>query len=375
MPNFSDFYSRDDLAAYVEQRQAWKAGHEDEAKTRRWLQALGVLEAALLALLSAKAAAGELQPVAFSRDRALPWVEQWNARVRGGTCQDTPAWRQFFVGGMGLDLMLQLDLWNYQHPDASLGQRYAQLVALANDGANVQSRERFATCARTGQVIHVFMRSGWRPELGTMDRDRGFVPLHEEAPALAVQHWEIPVPSGELLVADWFRIPDFTQAVGDQALPSLASVAGRWAHSDHFAREHGFMHVIVNDRNPDVFVRDGQIVFANMNEDDWEIAGVKAGCVCTDRHSITLIDREVLVAILARVAGDGEARRRVAAFLEGEGMDTVRLNWSPGATLHFYCIDDEGLQGRFRCPDVDDMGKAPLYAVASEKPLQWAALA
>ena len=394
MTDFRDFYSIDALADYVRARRAEDAARErirleagtagggregrspqaSNPATAVWIGQLEVFQSSVLAFLKARAADGELKPIPFCEGRRLAFADAWNRLVAQST--PGPHDEHRLVSGCGLRALWVANDADPDDPGPSMERAYESLVARLNDGSHIEPGSAYGDCAVTGNVYYLEMGSGWKPRYGTFDAKHDFVPLTSGPPAPAVAHVSIPVPSGQLLVADWFRIEGFTDAVdvGDQdGRKSLNTAAGCREATDRYAM-HGLMSVSVGNTSPSVFVRNGQFLVASAefdeeSGDDRVLAGENLGSITTDLWWVSAIDREVLTSLIAQSVSEEVARARVASFIEEWGCTTVSL--PPGSTLHVYHVDEEGLQGRFRCADVDDSGCDPLYLVASLNPLEW----
>lgn len=205
MPDFRNFYSIDDLAAYRALDDAYiekqsEETPEQEAKISAWIESLRTFGAALDRFVRAKAEAGELAEIPFVADRGLRWADRWNRLVTGTENQ----WdqREGLLNSGSLMVLTMACLPKKDHPELSLTEKHDNLVAQVNDGKHIEPSSAYGTCDRTGQTLYMQMASGWKPQYGTFDKQHNLVPLQTESPALAVQHNTIPVPSGELLFND-----------------------------------------------------------------------------------------------------------------------------------------------------------------------------
>ena len=252
---------------------------------------------------------------------------------------------------------------------------YAELVADINGGDGIEPRSAYGTCDRTGTTYFMQMQSGWKPHYGTFDDHHDLVPLTHGVEPLKVQHQVIPVPSGELLINDWFRIPAFTEAVKPAKYTSVNELGGCWATSAHYG-QLGFASVYVGDGMPSV-MRQGDALMIGAVDFDIDEADEPAGAlgrVCTDLHWATLIDREVLTAIVAKTEGREAAEKQVAALLQEYAHTTTTVRLPAGSELHIYHCEHEGLQKSFQCDGVDGKAFDALHLVASPTELAWTPL-
>lgn len=339
-----------------------KPGNKDANKL--WAIQFSVFEKAIVSYLRARASADALLPVAYSDRRHIRFADAWNRMVNR---EEPDRWDDgILTEGFGISL---------SGHDSKMGS-YDEFIRSIED-------QKFMSCTvgpcnATGQSMVVQMEN-WKPVLGSyrlIDGKHCFVPFSEEAPHPAVQHVEIPVPSGEILIADWFRIDVFTQAVKSSALPSINTLAGAQQTTQHYAKVHGFLSVCVGNTSPSVFETDGQLRIGSpgsrRGEDEPE--GKNLGSVCTDLWWVTAIDRKTLVDIMASTTGPEEAERQVAKYLKDSNGDVVQVQIPPGQALHAYFESEEGLQDRFGADGVNFKGLNTLYAVLSNKPLEWSAV-
>lgn len=252
---------------------------------------------------------------------------------------------------------------------------HAQLVSKFDagrfDSHTLQESFR-TTCDVTGAEIAMEFQDGWKPVLGEFVRGE-FRPLTAPAPQQAVDHQVILVPSGELLIADWFRIDAFTKGVKNSDHIDINSAFGLLRQTTAYAQQHGFMSVFVGNTLPRIVQRDGHFIVARVDEDDGRLAGEVKGRVCTDLWWSTGIDREVLVSIVAQSVPLDEARRLVDNEVDDRiaSGDVTVLRTPPGQ-LHLYYTPKPGDLAQFECKDVDTKAVEELYAVVSPSELQWA---
>lgn len=376
MTDFKDFYTIDQLSGYKDAHAAYMVNQsaktaEQDAKVSIWLKELEVFETSLDRFIRHKGKSGELAEIPFVADRRLRWADRWNRMVSGTETE----WdlKESLLQGAGLLVMSLTVSPRKDQPEKGLAQMYDELVGKINDGEHVEPNSVYGSCDLTAQTLYMQMASGWKPRYGRFGKDHEFLPLQDEAPKLAVQHNTIPVPSGEVLISDWFRVEGFREAMEHKGLPCVTTLAGRLATSAHLASQ-GVMSVWVGNSSPSVVVRDGQIVVASSAYDEdlvdnVALPGQHAGRVCTDLWCASAVDREVLTQIVARSAGREVAEQRVAEFLEEYADTVVTVQLPPNSTLHVYHLD-HGLEG-FECDVVDATGTDPLYLVASLSELEW----
>lgn len=227
------------------------------------------------------------------------------------------------------------------------------------------------------------------PEWGTKGQTR-FEDLGPWEAPKPMRHLEVSLPSGVLLMADWFRIPGFNEGVRDpeDEYRSINSDQGIDERTrDHFERL-GLMRIHTTNCVPNL-VRDGAAIRVGWIDEDhdslWTEDGARTdvelpetlGNICCDLWDATFADREILIDILvaggARLAanegkddrdravtGFATSREKAAALLDAyvaEERHVRRLDFEPGATLHVYMATGHGAQSfgeKFCSPDLSD---------------------
>lgn len=379
-PSFREHYG---LATYAAYRAHYAASPRKDDGTRdfqspayeawsaHYREHCDAAEAAIEAFLLKLSEHRSLAPVPDMFRRSHRLAHAWNALIRGE--QDPEQLKRIahslnyaiFVGGAV-----------HLHADTALEQAYDKIVAAADGGTfdwcYLDSQEQ---CDTTGERVH-FELQDWTPRLGTIDhqsRDRDLLPL-KPIPEPSVLHHVIQAPSGELLVADWFRHGEFTRAVKEIAGEGVGTDVGKLRLTSWYAQKHGFMSVFVGNTCPGICERGDHLVIARIDEDgemgEPPIAGNVVGHICTDLWWATAIDRQVLTDILARSMGTDEAKLAVVALLEDDHSTITTLRVPPG-TLHVYHTARETDMQRFRSPDVPESSIRRLWAVVSTRELNW----
>lgn len=410
--SFADFYSLEDLEQYKAVDEAWPKTDEGNLVTSgpvydAWrptrMATDDRLEEAFRDFLRTKIAAGELQPIPFAKGRNHSFADEWNRMVgaipdevdRG---HDTEFWRKLSLDRMAVRLAGTTGI-------ECVRRSYVDLIAQVNAG----TFEHFfldssGQCTRTGIRLQADI-VGWKARLGTVDRrprsqggTGAVIPLSEDAPGAAVHHLTIPVPSGQLLLADWFRIPEFTSVVEvkrDEFDINLA--IGRVAQTRHYAQDHGFASVFVGNSSPSIVSRDGTLAIGNaLDPDEGFDRGGSQGYICTDLWWATAIDRQVLEAIVARgliaASADAGAEALSQADAAAQAQDKVReylrkntltqldlraMGLPPGQNqqgepvLNLYFSDANDRLTQFRADYVHTQDFDPLSLVLSPRELVW----
>lgn len=177
--------------------------------------------------------------------------------------------------------------------------------------------------------------ANWVPE-GYYITDRNILPVPPLEKA-TVQETMVVLKTGNLLVNDWFRIPEFTAALGDEDFP-INSRKGREDQTRHYA-SFGVIHVGVGNSCAGVYQHGNQVVVGRHDEDESDIPEqlTAHGSVCTDLWAATLVEYETLVALVARTLPD-TAKAVVDAYLAEQSKGSygvMSLTLEPG-TYYLY---------------------------------------
>lgn len=154
--------------------------------------------------------------------------------------------------------------------------------------------------------------------------------------------------TGNLLVADWFRIPAFNAQMRDaDYVPD-----SRKQRDDEARRMLQAFGVIslTTLASPGLFQSDSQILGGFFNEDESEVpAGYRhIGNVSTDRWSTTFVEYETLVALVAKDNPDS-AKEIVDAYIEkhqGGVYGLHRITVEPGTYYLYHFGENEEFADR-----------------------------
>lgn len=368
--DFSEFYSKKQFNAYTKSREVKSTEGAGQEETDAWYAHVKIYEKSILSYLHARADAGDLPLIAFGERRGLPFVDSWNRLVN----KEKPGpWDESELiestsGTLFLASSLQAD--------------YEKLLELTSSGRFNKST---GECKVTGKHLTCQMND-WTPVLGRteyVDGKHVFQPVDAEAPMPSVKHAMIQAPSGELLTADWFRIPQFNSQVRpeDRPIVSVNTLSGQHHETNRCATRFCFAHVFVSNTSPSIYETDGKFLIGreiyDCEDNEKQAFGSPEGTivakVCTDMWWATIIDRAVLTELVSRnEVGMETAEKIVADYIadSSNGVSVIKVN--AGQVLHLYYESEEGLQNRFKADGVNDAGFECLNAVLSAKPLDWA---
>lgn len=173
---------------------------------------------------------------------------------------------------------------------------------------------------------------GWNLLVARRTRDcrTALQPIEDHRPA-AIHDLEIDVPSGEILVADWFHAPGFTDLVDEGNPWRGGSDEENQSDAERYRDNHGFVSVSTCTRSLTLFGR-GDTIGIGHHDEDGEHPKPK-GCrriatLLVDLRKISIVDREVLVEILGKIHPIDRARVMVDEI--ADRRRTVRLKVRPG---------------------------------------------
>jgi hypothetical protein len=142
---------------------------------------------------------------------------------------------------------------------------------------------------------------------------------------------EIDVPSGRLLIAEWFHAPGFTDLVDEGNPWRGGSDAENEADAERYVSKHGFVSVSTARRCLTVFRRSGAIGIGHHDEDGDHPAPaghLRAADFMVDLRKVTICDRDVLLGILRGIHPEGDVEAMVAGIEKDRGV--VSLKVKPG---------------------------------------------
>lgn len=366
-PTFSAFFSFADFEQFLTHER--RTDLSDAQSGAGYRELLGkLMEPALATFIGALADGGQLVPMHGTAGRSGTLMRAWNGLF------DTSEDRQRHLTMLAQRLasaFLFIKVY-----DAVESAKYASDRAAYEDLIDTVDRGNLAWwnsmieeyCFVSGDRFKLSLE-GWRFRLGQV-KGRNFVPM-EDISIPPVAECEIEFESGELLIADWFRLEAFTKAVQATEDPSIDinSIHGRVRRTEEYADKHQFISVSVGNSSPDVFVQDGALVVGHANEDLDEHTQLAArGSITTDLWWVTIIDRQRLIEILSVELGVDAAAAAVSDYLANHDVLTVQV--APGTHRVYFSGSPEIFSEHFQTPDLEmDDALQPMF-VLSPKALQ-----
>lgn len=384
----------------------------------------------IMAVLEELRSLGRLEKIPAGEERGLPEVKAWNRFVENGAAAfenwdlhalmrcplpnaiNQGAWSAVYetVKDMrmarGLDLIV--DGSATAGPKASFQITLEDLETLATAAAlgavsrgcgmttEIMIGRSELRCRKTDELLEWKEAALLAPIVGKWhypDRASGLASYFEPVVPMEIpkpiRQVEFTLPSGILMMADWFRIPGFTEGVGkdDYSKPSINSDLGIDERTrDHYERL-GLMRIHTGNCVPNL-IKDGEAIRVGYFDEDheafWTEDGDRsevampemAGRVCCDLWDVTFADRDILIDILMAGAaaieangGIGDREREVTGYptsreeagqmLDAYAEDSYvpRLEFEPGTVLQVTMATGHGsmdFHNKFRSADLSD---------------------
>ena len=288
--------------------------------------------------LIALADAGVIRPYNGAQNRRMNLLYSWNqmADTKGEEGRRLIEARhvanRLFPGFFHLRLSLLID--NLKRSGSTDSGEMHKAIASELDAGNIRwwtlSSQEYDFIS--GQDFAYELRD-WNIQIGIRPEIRGrkdLVPV-DDLPPPALQILEIMIPSGDLLIADWFRAEGFTDLVDEGQPWRGGSVLEDEADAERYVRDYGFISAR-SERRSLIIITDGKGISVGAYDEDGNhplpIGWHQVGNILIDLRKISAVDREVLSAILHRI--HSEERSREFSEQVATNSDTVRLKVTPG---------------------------------------------
>jgi hypothetical protein len=214
--------------------------------------------------------------------------------------------------------------------EESLKTAYTDLVKSVTKGDfdhwELSNHEQCQTC---GQSLQVEFKN-WNPTFLAHDAElRDFV-KPKSCVKDEIIELEVTFQTGELLVADWFRIQEFSDAVNynpDYTKVSINYSAGREASTRFALDNFNVINIHVGNNSPSILKKGDDLIFA-WDDEEKKHKYENIGRVCTDLWNVTMVERHQLVNIVAEKHGQEKAEEIVENYLNESDYEEV--NVTPG---------------------------------------------
>lgn len=374
---FDEAWTRDDSAALLGLLLAPEQHRDNEALRQaaraQARQALDRAATATYGHLLHLAQHGQLVPFAHQAGRDIETVNLWNTLAN--QVPFPPGQSALWAQNTFTRVFSQAFAGEFLPPSAPLRDvdRFDQALRhWARDGHFGELLFHEAYCKITGER-HAIRLDGWQPRLMSVDAAHEWHPVTQDGPGTRLAVLTVDFPTGEVLVADWFRLPGFNkldQQREDRGRPDIGCAEGRLATTQACA-DDGFVYVFGGGVRR-LFQRDGHLCLGYPSrQEDTTPAGDLLGTVAGPINGTTLIDRAVLEALLLKADPQktpAQIQTEVAHYVAKEEGEVLRLTIPPG-TYQLYVSDQpSSLAHHFASPEVDLTHLDPI-CVLSDHPL------
>lgn len=385
--DFSDFFSIEDFRKFIDHKKtrpaieqyASIANPEGELgiaynqwceQSRRLTDEL-VIAAVKRYLLKMKDA-GKFLPVINSDEVSTKFINAWN-RIAKNEPTDIKDDSINYVSNR-LGKLIYSSVYSITKVDT---ENYSSLCKYITEG-NFQWYEVDIAdeCRKTGKDL-LLQFEGWNCMHGRYENEKFEVSQKiEKRPSIA--YASVSFKTGNLLIADWFRIEEFTNVVDESKnLESVNSELGREVQTQRYANEFNFISVSVGNSCPTIFENQGKLIFGYVDEESERYISSKnkakssfkeIGSVCTDLWAATIIEEENLIDIVATKVGRDDAKLLVTEYLTKNDVERVKVD--PGEYHIYFHGNSHGFHESFATDSFDLSSVCEPYFVVSNEPLE-----
>lgn len=224
----------------------------------------------------------------------------------------------------------------------TIEQNYERLINQVNEGNFGQYELNCdSECFGCGKKIEM-VASNWNFILRTlkMNENRKYnLELLPECIEEKIYEVKVEFKTGELLMADWFRIKEFTEHVEYDPEYKKISInvdLGQINSTEH-AASLGFVTIHVGNSCPTVYQKEEDFIFGYETEESNKSDYKPKGNICTDLWNITVIDKSRLIEIVAETLGEDKAKEVVEEYLSKNKSEITKINVQPGEYVIGFC--------------------------------------
>lgn len=252
----------------------------------------------------------------------------------------------------------ELNTWLFS--DRDISESYREYIRIIDDGNFAWFHLNLGTkCCRTGDYVYI-QYDGWVPNWvthGSIDHQPVILPMLP--PDTYHSSIEIDIPSGELLCADWFRIDGFDELIEDDG-HDISIPYGQKLRTEYYARKNlavvqtgnCSMHVYSeSEDSTDTLIfnmGNGSTWNQETDEEENSLAAFNHGSICCDLWAVSIIDRQVLHAVLEPCHGE-KTDEMIDEYMDEWG--TFSLDIRPGRYRITYNHHNDNILG-----SIDELG-------------------
>lgn len=327
--DFRDFFSTAAFAPLVASlvNKPYEKGWYDTYEKLKTTHLYPAFSSFLLALKER----GHLKPIPNSDGHFSHLLDTWNNFVLG---TEDVGWEDIHICEMA-DKFTSVPLYRFAtNPMLSFVDKYEEFAKTINSGTLDKMWVDRETCFNCGKTYQVEMNN-WNIEFFTYTKEEGRVPMLP-VPNECISELEIELSTGNLMIADWFRIEGFNEAVEPKEdITSINYSIGVLQTTRFYAETNNMIHVLSGNSSPSIAAKDDVLIVGQVTEDNHEDHNCVVGSVCTDLWWTTVIEEEKLVDLLTPSMGSEEAKKAVADYTCGWTKPT-RVKVKPGKYFLYY---------------------------------------
>lgn len=332
MANFQDHYS---FSAFKKLIEINLEERKNENKNYDIIFAENeVFYKAVMSFLKEKAKAGELEIPNFSKSHEGEFITNWESLIENKlTNHQEEKIGKYFKGVLDFTV---IPFVYGKDPAENIEKHYQKLINKINNGI-FENNELIveSQCLNCGKSINVVGKN-WNLDLVDIDYKNNQITALKDCLEDKLYEVKVEFKTGELLIADWFRIKEFTKKVKynpDYTNVSINFALGRLKSTQH-AAELGFVTVHVGNTCPNILQKDEDFIFGHFEYDhneSEEPAKIdeyqEKGMVCTDLWNVTVIDKYRLIEIVSDSTGTEKAQEIVEEYIKEniDNMDIVHV--------------------------------------------------
>ncbi|HEY6437863.1 MAG TPA: hypothetical protein VIY47_14830, partial [Ignavibacteriaceae bacterium] len=165
----------------------------------------------------------------------------------------------------------------------------------------------------------------------------------------------ITFKTGDLLISDWFRIDEFTEATKIFDLFDIESADGRQKQAACYMNELGFISVNTGNLNPSIYQKNGVLSFcSSADSEDYDYDSnpkefKKIGNVDTELWNVTIIDKQQLIDIIS-ITNPEKAKELVDRYIQKYSENIVQVKVNPGTFYLYHHGDHYLMEKEFHAP-------------------------